>query len=138
MNRKNITLKSIISSQIANSRDIVFMPRDYAYLSNSKQVGNVFSKLVEEKQLVRVGYGIYARGKISAYTGKVIPAANLREIALGVMDKIGVKVIPTKAEVDYNNRISTQVPDEFVIGVNKNVSRKIAFGNARIIYEKLN
>lgn len=138
MNRKSISLKSIISSQIDKSRDIVFMPRDYAYLSNSKQVGNVFSKLVEEKKLVRVGYGVYARGKISSYTGKVIPAETLRDIALGVMDKIGVKVIPTRAELDYNNRVSTQVPDEFVIGVNKNVSRKISFGNARIIYEKLN
>lgn len=138
MKRDKVSLKSIISSQIDKSRDIVFMPRDYAYLSNSKQVGNVFSKLVEEKKLVRVGYGVYTRGKISAYTGKVIPAENLRDIALDVMNKIGVKVIPTKAELDYNNRVSTQVPDEFVIGVNKNVSRKISYGNARIIYERLN
>ena len=137
MEKKFNSLKSIISSQIANSKDIVFMPREYAYLSNSKQVANVFSRLAEEKQLVRVGYGVYTRGRISAYTGNIIPVANLRDIALVVMDKIGVKVIPTKAELDYNNRITTQVPDGFVIGVNKRISRKIAFGNAKIIYERL-
>ena len=87
--------------------------------------------------MVRVGYGVYVRGKVSKYTGNVIPVASLREIALVVMDKIGVKVIPTKAEIDYNTRVSSQVPNEFVIGVNKKVSRTISFGNAKIVYERL-
>ena len=51
---------------------------------------------------------------------------------------MGVEVVPTKAELDYNNKLTTQVPNGFIIGVNKRVSRNISFGKAVIRYETIN
>jgi hypothetical protein len=48
---------------------------------------------------------------------------------------MGVEVVPTKAELDYNNKLTTQVPNGFIIGVNKRVSRNISFGKAVIRFE---
>ena len=84
-----------------------------------------------------MGYGVYVKTKISKYTGKTIPSADLREIAEIAMRKLGVDVIPTISEQKYINRETTQVPNRFVLGVNKRVSRRLQIGKASIKYEKV-
>ena len=69
---------------------------------------------------------------------KFIPADNLRNIAISAMKKLGVEVVPTAAEISYNNKTTTQVPNGFIIGVNKRVSRIISYGKATIQYETIN
>lgn len=131
------SLKKNIKNTIASSQEIVFMPRDFFYLSDRDQVGRVFRKLAEESFLYKVGYGVYAKTKISRYTGKTVPAADLREIAEITMKKLGVDVVPTASELEYINRETTQVPNCFVLGVNKRGSRRLQIGKASIKYEKV-
>lgn len=135
MNRES--LKKNIKNTIASSQEVVFMPKDFFYLSDRDQVGRVFRQLTKEAFLYKVGYGVYVRTKISKYTGKTIPSADLREIAEITMRKLGVDVIPTASEQKYMNRETTQVPNRFVLGVNKRVSRRLQIGKASIKYEKV-
>lgn len=131
------SLRSEIKAIISKSPDFVFMPRDFFYLSDRDQVGRALRQLTKEQFLVKIGYGVYVKTRVSAYTGKILPVSNLREIAEITLAKLGVDVFPTRAEIAYNTRQSTQIPTGFVIGVNKRVNRRLSYGDASIKYEKV-
>ena len=131
------SLRSKIKARISESQDFVFMPCDFFDLSDRDQVGRALRQLIKEQFLVRVGYGVYVKTRVSQYTGKILPFTDLRSIAEATLEKLGVSVLPTKYEIAYNTRQSTQVPNGFVVGVDKRLSRKLSYGEATIKYAKI-
>ena len=132
------TLKDKIQYRIKKSKETVFLVKDFLDLSGRDQVLRALRALIKDKLLIKMGKGIYSKAKTSSLSGKTIPADNLRNIAISALKKLGVDVLPTKAENAYNNRETTQVPNGFIIGVNKRVSRTIAFERTYIRYEIVN
>ncbi len=135
---KLVTLKDKIKYRIKKSKDFVFLIKDFSDLSDNDQILRALRTLVSERFLIRVGKGLYVKAKISLVSGTLIPQENLRNIATAALSKLGVAVLETGAEKAYNNKLTTQVPNGFVIGVNKRVSRNISFGMATILYDKVN
>ncbi len=131
------TLKNQIKSRISKSQDFVFMPADFFDLSDRDQVGRALRQLTKEQFLVKIGYGVYVKTRVSQYTGKILPFSDLRTIAEVVLTKLGVEVLPTKYEIAYNSRQSTQVPNGFVVGVDKRINRKLSYGDSSIRYAKV-
>lgn len=131
------SLRSEIKAKISNSQDFVFMPGDFFDLSDRDQVGRALRQLTKEQFLVKIGYGVYVKTRVSSYTGKVLPFTDLRTIAEATLQKLGVSVLPTKYEIAYNNKQSTQVPNGFVVGVDKRINRKLSYGDASIKYAKV-
>ena len=75
------SLMNDIKLKILESPDNVFMPRDFFYMSDRDQVGRVFRRLIQSQILVKVGYGVYVKTRKSQYTGKIVPATDLRSVA---------------------------------------------------------
>ena len=92
--------------------------------------------LVEKGKLLKIGYGLYAKTKISSVNGKVLPVEPLPVLAKKSLERLGVKTVQTQAEKDYAEGRSTQIPTGRMIGVRKRVTRKIGYNDARIYYEK--
>ena len=134
---KLLTLKDKIKYRIRKSKENTFLVRDFMDLSDRDQVLRALRALMKENEIIRVGKGVYTKAKKSFITGDYIPKDNLRAIAVTALKKLGVKVMPTDDEKNYNARLTEQVPNEFIIGVNKRVSRNISFKQARIEYETL-
>ena len=132
------TLKDKIQYRIKKSQDNIFLVKDFIDLSGQDQVLRALRKLTAEKLILRLGKGIYSKAKTSSISGKTIPIENLRNLAISAMKKLGVVVMPTYAEQAYNNKLTTQVPNGFIIGVNKRVSLNISFEGTTIKYEKVN
>jgi len=132
------TLKDKIQYRIKKSKDTVFLVSDFMDLAGRDQSLRALKSLIRENLIIKVGKGIYSKAIKSVISGKFIPADNLRNIAISALKKMGVEILPTKAEQDYNNKLTTQVPNGFIIGVNKRVSRNISFGKAVIRYETVN
>lgn len=135
MSRKS--LRSKIKARISESNEFIFMPKDFFDLSDRDQVGRALRQLTKEQFLVKIGYGVYVKTRVSAYTGKILPFTDLRSIAEATLEKLGVKVLPTQYEIAYNTKQSTQVPNGFVVGVDKRVNRKLSYGEASIRYAKV-
>lgn len=131
------SLRNEIKIRISESPDFVFIPGDFFDLSDRDQVGRALRQLTKDQFLVRIGYGVYVKTRVSAYTGKILPFTDLRTIAEATLDKLGVSVLPTKYEIAYNTKQSTQVPNGFVVGVDKRMSRKLSYGDASIKYAKV-
>jgi hypothetical protein len=65
-----------------------------------------FAFEVNKELLINIGYGVYARAKKSALSGNVIPEKPLPELAQEVLKKLGIKIIPTKAQKTYTYKSS--------------------------------
>ncbi len=132
----NKTILEKVKMRVQRSPDSVFLRREFNDLGGSTQVGLALKKLVENETLIRVGYGIYVRTYVSKYTDKRLPEKSLPEVAKTVLAKLGYEVGMTKAELDYNNRLSTQVPTGRVIAVKGRFSRNLQYNGYSIHYEK--
>lgn len=130
------TLKSKIKYRLSRSKDTVFTPQDFFDLSDRDQVGRVLRQLIQENQLIRFGYGLYAKTSKSPYSGKVVPEKGLPGLAREALTKkMGVKVAPSTAMKRYNGGNSTQVPTGRVIGVKGRVTRKMGYDGQSVKLE---
>ena len=136
MTLKN-TLEARMSYRIAKSKRRVFLREDFADLGRCyRQVSRVLGKFVKEDRLIKLGYGMYARSKISRVTGNVVTDAPLPWLAKEYLARRGIEVVSTKAETDLVSGKSTQVPTGRTIGVRGRISRKISFNGMSVSYEQ--
>ena len=124
-----------IRSRIKNTKESTFIIADFVDLSDRDQIIRSLRGLIQEELILRLGYGVYVRAKKSRFSGKLMPEVDLRTVAISVLEKNGVNILPTKFERAYNAGESTQVPTGVVIGVDRRVNRKISFNGRTIKYE---
>lgn len=130
------TLEGKITYRVKRSAVSVFVRQDFEDIGGYDQVGRILRQLVQKGLLINIGYGVYARAKQSALSGKVIPEKPLPELAQEALSKLGVKIIPTKAQKAYNEGNTTQVPTGRVIGVKGRISRKIGYNGKYVSFEQ--
>ena len=133
--QKSETLKQKILERIARKRTDVFFRKDFKDLAGYDQVGRALRQLVREGQLVKIGYGLYARAKRSSLSGKTIPNKTLPKLATEALNRLNVKVSPSQSNRDYNEGRTTQVPTGRVIGVGQRISRKIGYNGKYVSFE---
>lgn len=129
-------LESRMKYRVKRTSSGVFLRGDFLDLSDYDQVGRALADLVRKGILIKLGYGLYARAKVSSLTGKRVPEKSLPSLAVEAMGKLGVKVAPTRAEKDYNAGVSTQVPTGRLVAVKSRISRKIGYDGKYINYER--
>jgi hypothetical protein len=136
-------LKSLILQEIDNSEHNVFFRKDFAELGgNYDQVGIVLKEMCEEKKLRKIGHGIYGKTEIcdvKPFVGRVILSAGITELAPEALTRLGYKVVPSQAVLDYNSGASTQVPTGRRLRIQgKRTNRRIQYRKAIITYEYIN
>jgi len=124
--------------KIQNSKDLSFVLADfYGFNSDPDQVLRALRRLTQDKVLIRIGKGIYAKAKKSAFSNTYVPAGGLLAAGKQALQKLGIQVMPTSAERAYNEGTSTQVPTGRVLGVVGRVSRRINFNGMTLYYEQV-
>ncbi len=134
MNYKK-TLEEKVAYRINRKKESVFLRGDFLDLSGYDQVGRALLGLARKGTLVKIGYGLYAKTKLSELTRRPVPIEPLPALARKALIRLGVTPVATKAEKDYVEGRSTQVPTGRLIGVNKRIDRKIIYKEAEIHYE---
>ena len=130
------TLKQKILLRISLKQDKVFVRDDFYDLGGGyDQIGRALKQLVGESQIIKIGYGLYAKAKISPVSGSLVPQSSLPELALEALAKLGVKTYIPSCNKLYNAKKSTQVPTGRKIGVTTKISRKIGYNGVFINYE---
>lgn len=133
---KNRKLEDKIELRISLKKCDVFLRGDFSDLGGYDQVGRAIRNLVKKKVIVKIGYGLYAKTKISPLDGEVIPSKNLPELAKEALSRLEVDYFPSSLERDYNAGRTTQVPTGRLIAVNSRISRKIGYNGAEVFYER--
>lgn len=131
----NQLLERKIKNKINEIPYKVLLRKDFEQLGEYGKVGRVLKNLVSEGKIIKVGYGIYVKAKVSSISGKIIPQISLREIAIEALTRLGIEVVEAKSTAAYNEGRSTQVPTGRLIAVKNFTSRKIGYDNKYISYE---
>jgi len=130
------TIEGRIFTRIARRKSNVLLRVDFVDLGGYNQVGRALLQLIRKGKIVKIGYGLYAKARISSLTGEILPVEPLPVLAREAMKRLGIKVSPTQAELDYQAGRSTQVPTGRLIGVHNRISRKISYMGATVYYER--
>ncbi|MRG47661.1 hypothetical protein GFS24_21235 [Chitinophaga sp. SYP-B3965] len=130
------TIEGRIAARVARKKSPVLLREDFNDLGGYDQVGRALKNLVSKGKLVRFGYGLYAKTRISSLNGKILPAEPLPNLAKRALKRLGVQTFQTRAEKDYAAGRTTQVPTGRMIGVSNRVTRKIGYKDSTIFYER--
>jgi hypothetical protein len=130
--KNNKTIEDRILARISRMKSTVILRKDFIDLGGYDQVGRALRQLAQKGRILKIGYGLYAKTKVSSLTGEVLPVQTLPALAREALKRLGVQVDATKAELDYQAGRSTQIPTGRLIGVKKRISRKIGYNGASI------
>jgi Family of unknown function (DUF6088) len=123
---KSRTLKNRVSIKISRSNRQVFIRADFEKLGEYDQVGRALRNLEKEGQLIRVGYGLYAKARPNRLTGNPMLAAEggFEQVAREALKRLQVNYKPSDATQSYQSG-SSQVPANTQFIVFDRFNRKI-------------
>ncbi len=133
---KKKVLEKRVLERISRKKGVVFVRADFKDFGGYDQVGRALKNLVRKEKIVKIGYGLYAKTKTSSVSGKQILAMSLPSLGREAVERLGVKVVLSKMEEEYNNGRSTQIPTGRVIGVEGRISRKIGYQGIYVSFER--
>ncbi len=121
------TLKRRVASSIQRRAENVFVRADFENIGGYDQIGRILNGLVKEGELIRVGYGLYARARKNRLTGRVMLAARggFKEVAEEALNRLKVKWKPSEADLQYTRGVSTQIPSKAAVRVLSRFNRRI-------------
>jgi len=129
-------LEHRMEKRIARKRGDVFLRADFSDLGGYDQVGRALRRLVLKGQLMKVGYGLYARAAKSPFSGKPVPPKGLDTLKEG-LHRLGVEIAPSRADLAYNSGQSEQVPTGRVVALRgKRTRRQIGYDGFFLIFER--
>lgn len=131
-----LSIKDRINKSIKASKANVFIRADFNKFGSYDQVGRVLKELIDNGDLVKMGYGVYSKAEKSVLSGKPIPVATITEAGLVVMNKLGIKADVGYFARQYRDGKINQIPMKEIIAVSKPITRKIYFGKRVLEYEK--
>ena len=132
---KSKNLETRVVNRIERKRGDVFLRSDFKDLGGYDQVGRVLRGLVRKGRLLKVSHGVYTRAVKSPFSDNPVPPKGLTTLK-EALKRVGVEVVQTHLERDYNAGRTTQVPAGRVIAVTKRVRRKIGYNEIFVAFER--
>ena len=132
---QKIALEERVAKRIKRMKSTVLMREDFDDLGGYDQVGRVLRHLANKGEVIKIGYGLYAKAERSPITGTVIPVRNLPALAKEALSRLHVQTVPSQLDRDYNSGRSTQIPTGRLIGVTSRIKRRIGYNGNFISFE---
>jgi len=132
-----VSLKRQVEQQISRTKQDVFLRADFEQLGGYDQVGRAIRELVAEGKLLKIGYGLYAKARISSITGKPMLASNggFKAVSEQALERLGVAWQPSD-ELVHNKGETTQVPVNATVIVKRRFNRKISLREMHLQVER--
>ncbi len=127
------SLQLLISIKINRSKRNVFLRADFKRLGGYDQVGRVLRNLVDNNELIKIGYGLYAKARLNRVTGKSMLSVTggFKIISEEALTRLNVKWEPSTAMKAYQAG-STQIPANAEVIIRKRFNRKIGTANYKL------
>ena len=129
------TLETRLLKRIARKRGDVFLRVDFDDLGGYDQVGRVLRRLVRQGELMKIGFGLYARAVQLPFSDSPVPPQGLTTLT-EALQRLDIKTVPSRLERDYNAGRTTQVPTGRVVAVARRVRRKLGYNGFFLSFER--
>ena len=130
------SLKFKVLEKIQGLPGNIVMRADIEDMGSSRQISRCLEALVAMGELVKIGYGIYAKAYVSEQLKKPVIKIGFDQACKETLTKLGVKWEPGSAEQAYNAGRSTQVPVRTVVTLKSRFRAHLNYGNRKLIVEK--
>lgn len=130
------SLKYKLSKFIAAISSNVVLRADITDLGGYRQVSRALKALLKEKQLIKIGFGIYAKGYSSKYSEKPLIKGGVDTALREALNRLNIAWEPGSAEKTYNTKKTTQVPVYNIVKLKNRCRRKIGYGKNKLIFER--
>jgi hypothetical protein len=132
------SLQTKIENRIAESREYVFLTREFTDLSGRRQVLRALRKIVAEGRLVRLGCGVYGLAFTSGISERptLFHPNGFIGAARTALTKLGVAWEPTEGEVAFQEGRTTEVPAVPAVRIRRRFSRRLSFGQTELVVER--
>lgn len=129
-----MTIKAKMQMRIKRSKHYVFMRDDFKDIADYDQIGRILRILVQEGELLKVGYGIYTKARKNQITGKVMPACpeGADAVILEALKRLNVKITLGETTAKYLSGESTQIPAFTQIKTPRRFTRQLSVGRSQI------
>lgn len=130
------SLHDVLAARIASSSDAVFTPNDFADLADYDQVLRALRKLVQGGALTKLGYGVYAKIRADAATGRPIldVAGGFAAAVRATLTKLGVPWREAPERSNARARLLGRRQTTVTFVVPKEFSRKLRFGDVEATF----
>lgn len=135
--KRSRTLEERIAQRVNRSKGEVFLRKDFADLADYDQVGRSLRHLADKGQLVKIGYGLYAKATTAPISKRPVLRRGIQDLAAEALERLKVSTFPSSFEQDYNQQQTTQVPTGRVIGVKGRITRKIGYDGKYVTFERV-
>lgn len=129
------SLEYKIQQHIEKSSNNVFIRKDFAGWGSYRQISRVLNKLISQRKLVRIGFGIYAKAYISQYVDTPLLVNGFDVAAREALDRIGIEWKPSHAEKEYNSGQTQQVPTQNIVRLKGRLRRNIQYYGRHLYFE---
>ncbi|MDR3511034.1 MAG: hypothetical protein P4L73_05335 [Caulobacteraceae bacterium] len=132
------TLKQKVHYRISRAHSDVFLPKEFRDLGGEDQVLRALRGLVKDGELMKLGYGVYAKAVRSRLTGRVMVDSDngFTGAARQALTKLGVPWEPSSGERAYNEGRSTQIPVMPTVKIKGRFHRKLSDGRTELRIER--
>lgn len=120
---------------IEQSPNKVLLRKDFIGLGSYRQVNRVLHKLIAQKKLAKIGFGIYARAYQSQFIAEPLIKDGFDTVSREVLNRLNIAWEPGAAEQAYNSGKTQQVPMQNIVRLKSRFRRKIVYENRRLYFE---
>jgi hypothetical protein len=113
----------------------VLLRKDVSHLGGYRQISRALKKLVDKKQLVKIGFGVYAKAYQSSYLDEPLLEEGFDVVCREALDRLNIAWEPGSAELAYNAGKSQQVPVQNIVRLKNRCRRTIAYMNQQLSFE---
>ena len=114
----------------------IVLRKDIEAMGSPRQISRCFKDLVEMGELIKIGYGVYAKAYISKTLNKPVIQGGFGQACKEALNKKGVQWEPGSAEQAYNAGQSTQVPVRTIVQLKSRYRGRLSYGNRKLIMDK--
>lgn len=130
------SLKFKVLGRIRQLPGNVVLRENIEDMGSPRQISRCLGVLVEMGELIKIGYGIYAKSYGSEYIDRPVIQGGFGQACKEALTKLGVDWEPGSAEQAYNAGLSTQVPVRTIVKLKSRFRGHLNYGNRKLIVEK--
>lgn len=123
-------------TRLRSIRGSVVLREDFNDLGSYRQVSRVINNLIQEKRLVKIGTGIYAKAYLSKFSDIPLIKNGIDPALRQALKRLGISFELGSAEKAYNEGKTTQVPVRNIVRLKSRCRRRIGYMNNELIFEK--
>lgn len=130
------SLKFKLLDSIRQLPENIILRKDIENMGSPRQISRCLKDFTEMGELIKIGYGIYAKSYISENLKKPIIQGGFDQACKEALTKLGIRWEPGSAEQAYNSGRSTQVPVRLIVQLKSRFRGHLTYGNRKLMVEK--